>query len=70
MSCDARRAAQAARAYALAHWDDCNTDEFGSISGNDCVNFTSQSLLAAWSRAATSCNLTGTIPATRTTPGS
>ncbi|MBG6059259.1 hypothetical protein RCH16_002571 [Cryobacterium sp. MP_M5] len=32
--------------YALAHWDDYNTDEYGSIGGNDCVNFTSQSLVA------------------------
>ncbi|WP_166804604.1 amidase domain-containing protein [Cryobacterium algoritolerans] len=32
--------------YALAHWDDYNTEEFGSIGSNDCVNFTSQSLLA------------------------
>lgn len=32
--------------YALAHWDDYNTGEYGSIGGNDCVNFTSQSLVA------------------------
>ncbi|RNE56771.1 amidase domain-containing protein [Cryobacterium tepidiphilum] len=32
--------------YVLAHWNDYNRDEFGAIPGNDCVNFTSQSLLA------------------------
>jgi len=32
--------------YVLAHWNDYNSDEFGAIPGNDCVNFTSQSLLA------------------------
>ncbi len=32
--------------YALTHWNDYNTAEFGAIGGNDCVNFTSQSLLA------------------------
>ena len=32
--------------YALAHWDDYNTDEYGSIGGNDCVNFSSQTLVA------------------------
>lgn len=32
--------------YVQAHWEDYNTDEYGSISGNDCVNFTSQSLVA------------------------
>ncbi|TFB99114.1 amidase domain-containing protein [Cryobacterium sp. HLT2-28] len=32
--------------YALAHWDDYNTDDYGSIGGNDCVNFTSQTLVA------------------------
>lgn len=32
--------------YVLAHWNHYNSDEFGSIPGNDCVNFTSQSLLA------------------------
>jgi hypothetical protein len=32
--------------YVLAHWQDYNTADFGVIRGNDCVNFTSQSLLA------------------------
>jgi hypothetical protein len=32
--------------YALAHWSDYNSDVYGTISGNDCVNFTSQSLIA------------------------
>lgn len=32
--------------YALAHWSDYNSDVYGVISGNDCVNFTSQSLIA------------------------
>ncbi|TFC05161.1 hypothetical protein E3O42_03915 [Cryobacterium adonitolivorans] len=31
--------------YVLAHWQDYNTEVFGSIAGNDCVNFTSQSLI-------------------------
>jgi hypothetical protein len=32
--------------YVLAHWQDYNTDDYGVIRGNDCVNFTSQSLIA------------------------
>jgi hypothetical protein len=32
--------------YVLAHWQDYNTEVYGSIAGNDCVNFTSQSLIA------------------------
>jgi hypothetical protein len=32
--------------YALAHWNNYNSGVYGVISGNDCVNFTSQSLLA------------------------
>ena len=32
--------------YALAHWEDYNSDVYGVIRGNDCVNFTSQSLIA------------------------
>ncbi|NYD67490.1 amidase domain-containing protein [Agromyces atrinae] len=32
--------------YVMAHWSDYNTAEFTVISGNDCMNFTSQSLLA------------------------
>ena len=32
--------------YALAHWQDYNSEVYGSIAGNDCVNFTSQSLIA------------------------
>ncbi|MET0955895.1 MAG: amidase domain-containing protein [Cryobacterium sp.] len=32
--------------YALAHWNNYNSAVYGAISGNDCVNFTSQSLLA------------------------
>lgn len=32
--------------YVMAHWSDYNTAEFPVISGNDCMNFTSQSLLA------------------------
>ena len=32
--------------YALAHWQDYNTAAYGKIAGNDCVNFTSQSLIA------------------------
>ena len=29
-----------------AHWDSYNSAVYGSIGGNDCVNFTSQSLIA------------------------
>ncbi len=31
--------------YMLAHWTDYNTAEYGVITDNDCVNFTSQSLI-------------------------
>nr|WP_244962902.1 amidase domain-containing protein [Cryobacterium roopkundense] len=31
--------------YVNAHWNDYNTEEYGSIRGNDCVNFASQSLI-------------------------
>jgi hypothetical protein len=32
--------------YVHAHWDDTESDRFGVIAENDCVNFASQSLLA------------------------
>ena len=32
--------------YVLAHWKDYNSAEYGSLTGTDCVNFTSQSLVA------------------------
>jgi len=32
--------------YALAHWQNYNSAVYGAIPGNDCVNFTSQSLIA------------------------
>ena len=32
--------------YVLAHWKVYNSSVYGAISGNDCVNFTSQSLIA------------------------
>ena len=32
--------------YAHAHWDDPDAERFGVIDENDCVNFTSQTLLA------------------------
>jgi hypothetical protein len=32
--------------YALAHWSNYNSDVYGVVPGNDCVNFTSQSLVA------------------------
>jgi Putative amidase domain len=32
--------------YVHAHWDDTESDRFGFIDENDCVNFASQSLLA------------------------
>jgi len=31
--------------YVQAHWNDYNRAEYGSLSGNDCVNFASQSLI-------------------------
>ena len=39
-------AVQAQLDYALRYWNDYNTDEYGVVDGNDCVNFTSQSLIA------------------------
>lgn len=32
--------------YVLAHWQNYNSGVYGVIAGNDCVNFTSQSLIA------------------------
>ncbi|WP_166790356.1 amidase domain-containing protein [Cryobacterium tagatosivorans] len=32
--------------YVLAHWQDYNTARYGRLGGTDCVNFTSQSLIA------------------------
>lgn len=32
--------------YALAHWSEYNDAEYGVVTSNDCVNFTSQTLLA------------------------
>jgi len=32
--------------YAYAHWNDTESDEFGFLDENDCVNFASQTLLA------------------------
>ena len=32
--------------YVREHWNDTESDEFGFLAENDCVNFTSQSLLA------------------------
>ncbi|POH69567.1 hypothetical protein E3O57_11255 [Cryobacterium sp. TMN-39-2] len=43
---DVDPAVQAQLSYALAHWKDYNTDQYGVVTGNDCVNFTSQSLVA------------------------
>ena len=43
---DVDPAVQAQLAYALAHWKDYNTAEYGVVPKNDCVNFTSQSLVA------------------------
>jgi hypothetical protein len=31
--------------YVLAHWSERNTNEYGTLVDNDCVNFTSQSLI-------------------------
>lgn len=33
-------------AYVRAHWEDTSSEEFGYLPDGDCVNFTSQSLLA------------------------
>jgi hypothetical protein len=41
---DPRIAAQ--MKYALAHWQDYASGSYGRIPGNDCVNFTSQTLIA------------------------
>jgi hypothetical protein len=38
-------AVQAQLNYALTYWSDYNTDEYGVVTGTDCVNFTSQSLI-------------------------
>jgi hypothetical protein len=38
-------AVQAQLDYALAHWNEYNTDQYGVITGTDCVNFTSQALI-------------------------
>ncbi|HEV7623951.1 MAG TPA: amidase domain-containing protein [Amnibacterium sp.] len=39
-------------AYAFAHWNDVSSARFGYITGNDCVNFTSQTLLArGWTQS-------------------
>ncbi|WP_166787888.1 amidase domain-containing protein [Cryobacterium adonitolivorans] len=43
---DVDPAVQAQLGYALAHWKDYNTDDYGVVTGNDCVNFTSQALVA------------------------
>jgi hypothetical protein len=32
-------------AYMLAHWNNYNTADYGVVADNDCVNFTSQSLI-------------------------
>jgi hypothetical protein len=40
-------------AYALAHWKNYNTAEYETLGTTDCVNFTSQSLLArGWKQSA------------------
>ncbi|MGR0320642.1 amidase domain-containing protein [Agromyces sp. ZXT2-3] len=37
--------------YALEYWSDYNVEEWGVLEGNDCVNFTSQALVArGWSQ--------------------
>ena len=41
---DPKVAAQTA--YVLAHWQNYNSAEYGRLPGTDCVNFTSQSLVA------------------------
>jgi len=33
-------------AYLGTHWDDRNASQYGSLEGTDCVNFTSQGLIA------------------------
>ncbi len=39
-------AVQAQLDYVLAYWSDYNLDDYGMLDDNDCVNFTSQSLIA------------------------
>lgn len=41
-----RPAVVAQLVYVRAHWQDTSSDTFGFLTENDCVNFTSQSLLA------------------------
>ncbi|NQX29045.1 amidase domain-containing protein [Microbacteriaceae bacterium VKM Ac-2854] len=43
---DASAAVRAQLDYALAHWADTENAEFGHLGVTDCVNFTSQTLLA------------------------
>lgn len=38
-------AVQAQLDYVLAYWSDYNLDDYGVLDDNDCVNFTSQSLI-------------------------
>jgi hypothetical protein len=48
---DASAAVRAQLDYALAHWADTESAEFGHLGDTDCVNFTSQTLLArGWSQ--------------------
>lgn len=46
--------------YLFQHWDHRNVDGFGSLAGTDCVNFTSQGLLArGWTMDADTSDLAG-----------
>lgn len=54
-------------AYMLAHWKNYNTAAYGVVTGNDCVNFTNQSLIergwtmdATWNSSGTGSNFTHT----------
>ncbi|HEX4982922.1 MAG TPA: amidase domain-containing protein [Ilumatobacteraceae bacterium] len=62
-------AVQKQLAYALAHWKDYNVEDYGVVTGNDCVNFTNQSLIARgwemddeWRTAGTGSNFDFTKP--------
>lgn len=62
-------AVQKQLAYLLAYWKDYNVEEYGVVTGNDCVNFTNQSLIARgwemddeWRTAGTGSNFDFTKP--------
>jgi len=62
-------AVQKQLAYVLAHWENYNEADYGTVGSNDCVNFTSQSLIArgwemddAWWTKGTGSNFSFSSP--------